>query len=152
MNRDAIEETNYLANPGCFATAIQLSLLPLAEARLLTADIHVNAITGSTGAGQEPKPTTHFSWRNNNISIYKAFSHQHLGEINQSVHQLQPDYKGSINFLPVRGNFPRGIYASVYTECELNETEIIYLYEHFYDNDPFAVSYTHLTLPTTPYV
>jgi len=138
LNRDAIEETNHLANPGCFATAIQLALLPLAEARQLSADIHVHAITGSTGAGQEPKPTTHFSWRNNNISIYKAFNHQHLGEITQSVQQLQPDYKGTINFLPVRGNFPRGIYASVYTDCEMNEQEIVYLYEHFYDNDPFV--------------
>ena len=138
LNRDAIEETNYLANPGCFATAIQLALLPLAEARQLNTDIHVHAITGSTGAGQEPKPTTHFSWRNNNVSIYKAFTHQHLGEINQSVQQLQPNYKGSINFLPVRGNFPRGIYASVYTDSEMNEKEINYLYEHFYDNDPFV--------------
>ncbi len=138
LNRNGIEETNYLANPGCFATAIQLALLPLAEAQQLNADIHVHAITGSTGAGQEPKPTTHFSWRNNNISIYKAFNHQHLGEIFQSVQQLQPNYQGNINFLPVRGNFPRGIYASVYTDCEMNEKEIVYLFEHFYDNDPFV--------------
>lgn len=138
LNRDAIEASNYLANPGCFATAIQLALLPLAEARQLSTDIHVNAITGSTGAGQKPMATTHFSWRNNNVSIYKAFKHQHLGEIYQSVHQLQPDYKGKIHFLPVRGNFPRGIFASVYTDCPMNEREVIYLYEHFYDNDPFV--------------
>ena len=138
LNRDAIEETNYLANPGCFATAIQLALLPLAEARQLSTDIHVNAITGSTGAGQKPMATTHFSWRNNNVSVYKAFKHQHLGEIHQSVQQLQPNYEGKIHFLPVRGNFSRGIFASVYTNCDMNEKEIIYLYEHFYDNDPFV--------------
>ncbi len=138
LNKDKIQDTNYLANPGCFATAIQLALLPLAEARLLTNDIHVNAITGSTGAGQNPGATTHFSWRNNNVSIYKAFQHQHLDEIYQSVEQLQPDYKKDIHFIPVRGNFSRGIFASVYTDCSLTEAEAIYLYEHFYENDPFV--------------
>ena len=138
LNKNDIEDTNYLANPGCFATAIQLALLPLAEARLLQSDIHVNAITGSTGAGQKPMATTHFSWRNNNVSIYKAFTHQHLGEIFQSVQQLQPSYDKGIHFIPVRGNFSRGIFANLYTDCDLNESEVIYLYEHFYDNDPFV--------------
>ena len=138
LNKDKIEETNHLANPGCFATAIQLALLPLAEARLLTNDIHVNAITGSTGAGQKPMATTHFSWRNNNVSVYKAFKHQHLDEIYQSVQQLQPDYTKDIHFIPVRGNFSRGIFANVYTDCNLTEAEAIYLYEHFYENDPFV--------------
>ena len=138
LNKDKIQDTNHLANPGCFATAIQLALLPLAEARLLTNDIHVNAITGSTGAGQNPGATTHFSWRNNNVSIYKAFQHQHLDEIYQSVEQLQPNYKKDIHFIPVRGNFSRGIFASVYTDCSLTEAEAIYLYEHFYENDPFV--------------
>jgi len=110
----------------------------LAEARLLTNDIHVNAITGSTGAGQKPGATTHFSWRNNNVSVYKAFKHQHLDEIYQSVQQLQPEYQKAIHFIPVRGNFSRGIFANVYTDCTLTEAEAIYLYEHFYENDPFV--------------
>lgn len=138
LNRQAIEETNYLANPGCFATCIQLALLPLAEAQALKTDIHVNAITGSTGAGQKPMATTHFSWRNNNVSIYKAFTHQHLGEINQSIQQLQKGYDQQVHFIPMRGNFARGIFATTYTNCDLNEKEIVYLYEHFYDNDPFV--------------
>ena len=98
----------------------------------------MNAITGSTGAGQKPTGTSHFSWRNNNVSVYKAFKHQHLDEIYQSVKQLQPDYKRDIHFIPVRGNFSRGIFANIYTDCKLNETEAVYLYEHFYENDPFV--------------
>jgi len=139
LNKEKIEASGYIANPGCFATSIQLALLPLAEARLLSSDIHVNAITGSTGAGQNPSATTHFSWRNNNISIYKAFQHQHLDEIYQSIGQLQPGYTQKINFIPMRGNFTRGIFASSYTDCSLSEAEAIYLYEHFYDNDPFVI-------------
>ena len=138
LNKNEIENTKHLANPGCFATAIQLALLPLAEGRLLTSDIHVNATTGSTGAGQSPSSTTHFSWRNNNVSVYKAFKHQHLGEIYQSIYQLQPKFAKDIHFIPIRGNFARGIFASIYTDCELSEAEAIYLYEHFYDNDPFV--------------
>ena len=138
LNRNDIQDANYIANPGCFATCIQLALLPLAEAQALKTDIHVNAITGSTGAGQNPGATTHFSWRNNNVSIYKAFTHQHLSEINQSINQLQKDYDQQIHFIPMRGNFARGIFATAYTDCSLNEKEIIYLYEHFYDNDPFV--------------
>jgi N-acetyl-gamma-glutamyl-phosphate reductase len=100
-----------IANPGCFATAIQLGLLPLAANGLIKNEVHVNAITGSTGAGVKPSSTSHFSWRNNNISVYKAFEHQHLTEITQSLKQLQKGFAQDINFIPVRGNFARGIYV-----------------------------------------
>ena len=105
LNRDEIKHASRVANPGCFATAIQLALFPLASAGLLTDEIHINAITGSTGAGVKPSETSHFSWRNNNISIYKAFDHQHLEEIGQSLRQLQVGFKKALNFIPVRGNF-----------------------------------------------
>jgi len=137
LNKLKIKEANYIANPGCFATAIQLALLPLAEANLLKNDIHINAITGSTGAGQKLTETSHFSWRNNNISIYKAFDHQHLGEIKETIAMLQEDF-GEINFLPVRGDFTRGIFATIYTECELSEEELIKLYNNFYKDEPFT--------------
>ena len=119
LNREDIRTATHIANPGCFATAIQLALFPLAAAGLLTDDIHVNAITGSTGAGVKPSDTSHFSWRNNNISIYKPFGHQHLEEIGQSIRQLQPGFFKAVNFIPVRGNFPRGIYVTAYTHCTL---------------------------------
>ncbi|MEM6320130.1 MAG: N-acetyl-gamma-glutamyl-phosphate reductase [Bacteroidota bacterium] len=138
LNKAAIQSTNHLANPGCFATAIQLAVLPLAKAGLLTNDLHVNAITGSTGAGQKPAATTHFSWRNNNVSVYKAFKHQHLDEIYQSVQQLQPSFEQTIHFIPVRGNFSRGIFANVYTDCTLTEAEAIQLYQSYYKGDPFV--------------
>lgn len=105
LNHKDIKNANHIANPGCFATAIQVALLPLAANGLLKDEIHVNAITGSTGAGVKPSSTSHFSWRNNNISIYQAFKHRHLQEINQSLTQLQSDYNGKLNFIPVRGNF-----------------------------------------------
>src|SRR5659263_286882 len=117
LNRDEIRTANRIANPGCFATAIQLTLFPLAAAGLLTDEVHINAITGSTGAGVKPSDTSHFSWRNNNISVYKAFDHQHLEEIGQSLRQLQPGFYKAVNFIPVRGNFTRGIYATTYTKC-----------------------------------
>ena len=139
LNKTAIQQTNYLANCGCFATTIQVALLPLAKAQLLHQDVHIHAITGSTGAGQKPRPTTHFSWRNNNLSIYKAFKHQHLGEITQSLKQLQPDFKAALNFLPLRGDFARGIYASLYTKTDLTITEAQTLYQDFYKNEPFVV-------------
>lgn len=138
LNKTAIQQANHIANCGCFATAIQLALLPLAKAQLLNNDVHIHAITGSTGAGQQPKPTTHFSWRNNNISIYKAFNHQHLDEIKQSLKQLQPTFENEINFLPVRGDFPRGIYASAYLKCDLSEAEAQQLYQDFYKNAAFT--------------
>ncbi len=139
LNKSAIQASNYIANCGCFATAIQLALLPLAKAQKLTNAVHVHAITGSTGAGQKPGRTTHFSWRNNNVSIYKAFTHQHLGEIKQSLQQLQPSFDKAIHFLPVRGNFSRGIYASAYLTSDLTAEEATELYQDFYKNEPFVV-------------
>ena len=109
LNRKAIQTAARIANPGCFATGIQLALLPLAAAGLLQDDLHVNAITGSTGAGQAPTKTSHFSWRDNNLSVYKAFEHQHLGEICQSLKQAQPNFNHAVHFIPVRGNHTRGI-------------------------------------------
>lgn len=138
LNKSLIQEAQYIANPGCFATAIQLAILPLAAQGLLNDDVHVHAITGSTGAGQKPTDTSHFSWRNNNMSIYEAFKHRHLKEITQSVKFLQEDFKAEINFLPVRGNFTRGIYASVYTKTSLCEDDLKKLYQEFYKNEPFT--------------
>lgn len=138
LNRDQIRKATHIANPGCFATAIQLALLPLASAGLLTHEVHVNAITGSTGAGVKPSATSHFSWRNNNISIYKAFGHQHLQEIGQSLRQLQPGFDKAVNFIPVRGNFARGIYATTYTQCSLSLDEAKKLYTYFYKDAAFT--------------
>lgn len=138
LNLEAIKSADRIANPGCFATAIQLALLPIAAQGALTEDVHVNAITGSTGAGQQPSRTSHFSWRNNNVSIYKAFNHQHLGEINQSVKQLQNDFVHDIKFLPVRGNFPKGIFASLYTAVDANESEVVQWYRDFYQPAVFV--------------
>lgn len=138
MNREVIRHSEHIANPGCFATAIQLALLPLAMKQLLTNEIHVNAITGSTGAGVKPTETSHFSWRNNNISIYKPFEHQHLNEIRQTMYQMQPGFSQLINFIPVRGNFARGIYATVYTKCTLSIEDAKKLYQNFYKNAAFT--------------
>ena len=138
LNKTEIQKAERIANPGCFATAIQLALLPLASKGLLKNEVHVNAITGSTGAGVKPSSTSHFSWRNNNISIYKAFEHQHLQEISQSVCQLQPDFSDAINFIPVRGNFARGIYVTTYTRCDLEIEEIKALYKSFYKDAAFT--------------
>ncbi|MFT5824488.1 MAG: N-acetyl-gamma-glutamyl-phosphate reductase [Crocinitomix sp.] len=138
LNKSLIKKANYVANPGCFATAIQLGLLPLAANGLLTEEIHINAITGSTGAGQGLSPTSHFSWRNNNVSIYKAFKHQHLDEIKESLTQLQPSFDKTLNFLPVRGNFSRGIFATIYTKSNLTEVELIKLFRTFYKDAPFT--------------
>ena len=115
LNRDRIRTAERVANPGCFATAIQLALLPLAAAGLLTGEVHVTAVTGSTGAGVKPSATTHFSWRTDNISVYKAFTHQHLIEIGRNLRRLQPGFGKAVNFVPMRGDFARGILASVYT-------------------------------------
>ena len=138
LNRNDICAASRIANPGCFATAIQLALFPLAAAGLLTDEIHVNAITGSTGAGVKPSDTSHFSWRNNNISIYKPFGHQHLDEIGQSLRQLQPGFFKKVNFIPVRGNFARGIYATSYTTCDLNIEEAKKLYQDYYKDAAFT--------------
>lgn len=132
LNRDRIRAARRVANPGCFATAIQLALLPLAAAGLLTGEVHVTAVTGSTGAGVKPSATTHFSWRTDNISVYKAFTHQHLIEIGRNLRRLQPGFGKAVNFVPMRGDFARGILASVYTDCPLDETAARRLYEDFY--------------------
>jgi len=138
LNREDIRKATRIANPGCFATAIQLAIFPLAAAGLLTDEIHVNAITGSTGAGVKPSDTSHFSWRNNNISIYKPFGHQHLGEIGQSLRQLQAGFSKAVNFIPVRGNFARGIYVTAYTQCSLNLEDAKELYKDFYKDAAFT--------------
>jgi N-acetyl-gamma-glutamyl-phosphate reductase len=138
LNREAIIKAQHIANPGCFATAIQLAVLPLAQTGLLN-EVHVNAITGSTGAGVKPGSTTHFSWRNDNISVYKAFEHQHLAEITQSIKQLQSSFDAPINFIPVRGDFARGIFATVYTECDLTIEEAKKLYSDYYHAHPFTI-------------
>jgi N-acetyl-gamma-glutamyl-phosphate reductase len=141
LQRDLIKTATKIANPGCFATSIELALLPLANAGLLNEDVHVSAVTGSTGAGQSLSATTHFSWRNNNISIYKAFTHQHLKEINQSIKTLQPAFGKSVNFIPYRGNFSRGIMANVYTKFAGTIEEAKELYKNYYASHPF----THLS-------
>lgn len=138
LNKEAIKKANYIANPGCFATAIQLSLLPLAAKGLLKGDVHVNATTGSTGAGQSLSATTHFSWRNNNLSVYKAFEHEHLAEINQSLHQLQKSYTDEINFIPQRGAFSRGILATSTVSCNLPIEEIENIFESYYYTNSFV--------------
>lgn len=139
VNRARISVADKVANPGCFATAIQLALLPLAAAGKLTNDVHVTAITGSTGAGVKPGATTHFSWRTDNLSVYKPFGHQHLIEINRTLHLLQPDFSANINFVPMRGDFARGIFASVYTDCDLSDEEARKLYDDYYADAPFTV-------------
>lgn len=138
LNKNKIKGSSHIANPGCFATAIQLGLLPLAKHNLLKEEVHVHAITGATGAGQSLTESTHFSWRNNNISVYKAFQHQHLDEINESLSSLQADYSDNLNFLPVRGDFTRGIFATMYSKTELSEIELIQLYEEYYEDEPFT--------------
>ena len=139
LNRADIKTACRIANPGCFATGIELALLPLAYNELLNDDIHVHAITGSTGAGQRPTGTSHYSWRHNNISAYKIFSHQHEAEIVQSIKQLQPGFTGSLNFVPVRGNFTRGIFVSAYTRFEGTIEDAQKIYREFYRNHPFTV-------------
>jgi N-acetyl-gamma-glutamyl-phosphate reductase len=138
MNAGQIKSASKVANPGCFATAIQLALLPLAQAQKLTEDVHIHAITGSTGAGQSPSPTSHFSWRNDNVSIYKAFQHQHMYEVQESLKAQQAAAIPAINFIPVRGNFSRGIFASTYTKTTLSLAEAKALYAEFYADAPFT--------------
>ena len=138
LNRDAVRTACHVANPGCFATCIQLGLLPLAKGGLLAGDVTVNAITGSTGAGVKPAATTHFSWRSGNMSIYKAFNHQHVPEIKQSLRQLQASFQGEIDFLPYRGDFPRGIFATALIRTEASLDEVETLYRDFYADAPFT--------------
>lgn len=138
LNRRQICKSTHVANPGCFATCIQLGLLPLAQHLMLNSEIHVNAITGSTGAGVKPSSTTHFSWRNDNISVYKPFEHQHLAEIKQSLSQLQNSFQSNINFIPVRGNFSRGIFATIYIDTKIELEELRRIYEAYYDDHSFT--------------
>ena len=151
INRDAIAKAQHVANPGCFATCIQLGLLPAAKMGLIRDDVAVNGITGSTGAGQKPGATTHFSWRNNNFSVYKLFTHQHLHEICQSLNEVRPqdaptiispiskEQQGvSIDFIPYRGDFARGIFVTevIKTECPLEE--VVAYYKDFYQDAAFT--------------
>jgi len=138
LNRDQIKSAKNIANPGCFATCIQLGLLPLAAKGLIKSEVHINATTGSTGAGQSLSTTSHFSWRNNNLSIYKAFEHQHLNEIGESLTQLQPLISEALNFIPQRGAFTRGILASMYLESDLTLEEAQTIYEEYYSAHPFT--------------
>ena len=133
LNRSRIAGAEKVANPGCFATAIQLGLLPLAKAGLLGGDVHVQAVTGSTGAGVKPAPTTHFSWRSDNLSIYKVLTHQHLLEIRRNL-----KVGDNLHFIPVRGDFARGIFAVAQTACSLSLEEVTALYQAFYADAPFT--------------
>ena len=137
-HRQEISACMHLANPGCFATCIQLGLLPALKAGIISGDIHTNGITGSTGAGQKPGATTHFSWRNDNISIYKTFTHQHLHEINQTIHELQPQYDGQMFFIPQRGCFTRGIFVTSYARCNTPIEEVKAIYEDYYRDAAFT--------------
>lgn len=138
LNALQLQGAQHIANPGCFATCIQLALLPLAAAGLLDGDVMVNAITGSTGAGVKPSATTHFSWRSGNMSIYKAFEHQHVPEILQSLHKLQPSFDGAIDFIPYRGDFPRGIFCTAVVRAEVDAHQVVGLYKEFYADAVFT--------------
>jgi len=138
LNKERIKNANYIANPGCFATAIQLALLPLVQANLIKDDVHINAVTGATGAGTSLSKTTHFTWRDNNFSHYKAFTHQHLGEINQTVNQLQTSFNSEIHFMPNRGNFSRGIFATAYTKYVGSLEDAKALYKNYYKDAVFT--------------
>jgi len=142
LRRDEIKKARNIANPGCFATAFELALLPLASAGILSSEVHINGITGSTGAGQALSDTTHFSWRNNNVSIYKAFTHQHLKEVKQTLESAGAK-NSKLNFIPVRGNFTRGIFLTAYTDCALNLIELTSLYKDFYKDAAFTFVSDH---------
>ncbi len=145
LQRDKICQSVAVANPGCFATAIQLGLLPLAKAGVLPAHIHTTGITGSTGAGQSLSATSHFSWRVNNISAYKTLTHQHNAEIQQSLRQLQPGFaEGGVHFVPWRGDFSRGIFISTMVECVIPPDELTEMYTAYYKDHPF----THIVAGT----
>lgn len=137
LNRSRIVKANFVANPGCFATAIQLALLPLAYNGMLR-EVHLSGITGSTGAGVQPSASTHFSWRDSNISSYKVFTHQHMDEVGKSLQQLQPWFDKPINFVPYRGNFTRGILITAYQHCEWPLEEALNVYKEYYEDHPFT--------------
>lgn len=138
LNKEAIRKADYIANPGCFATAIQLALLPLAEAKLLNGEVYASCTTGSTGSGQSLAETSHFSWRQNNLSVYKAFTHQHLAEINQSLSLVQNNYSGKLHILPQRGSFTRGILACITLKSDQSLEQLTALYEDKYKDEPFV--------------
>jgi len=138
LHRTAIARATRIANPGCFATCIQLALLPLAQHGLLRHEVHVSAITGSTGAGQALSETTHFSWRHGNLSVYKAFEHQHLAEIYQSLKFLQPEMQTQLNFIPFRGGFTRGILSAIYLDADISLEKAYELYDSYYATHPFV--------------
>ena len=138
LHKSEIENAQYIANPGCFATAVQLALLPLAQHGLLRQDVHITAVTGATGAGTSLSPTSHFPWRANNFSYYKPFAHQHLGEIEQSITGLQGSFRKKIRFMPYRGDFPRGIFATAYTAFDGDIGKAGELYKEFYKNAAFT--------------
>ncbi|MFY0606048.1 MAG: N-acetyl-gamma-glutamyl-phosphate reductase [Cyclobacteriaceae bacterium] len=137
LNKELIEQTNKLANPGCFATCIQLGLLPAAQLGMIQSEIHTTGITGSTGAGQSLSPTSHFSWRQSNMSVYKAFNHQHLDEIGESLQQVS-SVEQHINFIPFRGNFTRGIIATSYFNSDQSEEAVVKAYQEYYQDHPFV--------------
>lgn len=139
LNKDQIKSATKIANAGCFASAIQLALFPLAKVGAIKGDIHISGITGSTGAGVGLSETSHFSWRNNNVSVYKAFTHQHLGEIEESLSQLQPNFNSNIFFIPYRGNFSRGILITAYVDYSGSLEETNTLYKSFYKDAPFTI-------------
>ena len=139
LQRDRIRSARLVANPGCFATALQLSMLPLASAGMLPERVSVTGVTGSTGAGVKPGATTHFSWRSDNLSVYKPFTHQHLAEIRRSLASLQPGWDGEIDFVPVRGDFPRGIYAMTWIHTGMTEADARKLYSDYYCDAPFTI-------------
>ena len=138
LQKEKIKSADYLANPGCFATALQLALLPLADKGKLNDDVHINATTGATGAGTSLSKTTHFAWRDNNFSYYKPFTHQHLGEIHQTVNQLQNNFDSEIIFMPNRGNFSRGIFATIYTKFEGGLEDAKSIYNKYYKDAAFT--------------
>jgi len=139
LQKDEIKAADSIANPGCFATAIQLALLPLAKNKLLKNDVHINAVTGATGAGISFSKTTHFTWRDNNFSHYKPFVHQHLGEINETLCKLQKSFENEVLFMPNRGNFSRGIFATLYTDYDSSLKDANELYKAHYKTAPFTI-------------
>lgn len=138
LRKDAVQSATNVANPGCFATAIQLALLPLAQESELQHDLHIHGITGSTGAGSSLSDTTHFSWRSSNVSVYKALNHQHVTEITQSIKQLSDDFDSELHFIPMRGNFTRGIFISAYTKSGISLENAQSLFKEFYSDSPFV--------------
>lgn len=138
FHKEKIQAADFIANPGCFATAISLAILPLAKKKLSNGEWHINAVTGATGAGTSLSATTHFTWRDNNFSAYKSFGHQHLNEIGQSLKNFDPDFNSEINFIPNRGNFSRGIHATAYTNFSGSTEDAIAIYEESYKDAAFT--------------